>query len=233
MNVLYIDGEYLKKVLPDTKLIVELINESFGKIFYPDRIIYYSANTRGKERENLLAIKNMEINNKGFLHTKSNKTREQKGVDGYIVSDMTDASSNPKIKEISLIAGDGDLKAGLEKIFERKKTKVRLIAAKGSVSRELTQLSKVFYIDDFLDLNSNTKSDFLNDVDKFSKVYSFLEEKYGTVTDSLIGKHAMEYKFFYKENYGKLKKFLKLLVKEKIIEKEIIEGTPHNKIIFL
>jgi uncharacterized LabA/DUF88 family protein len=228
MNILYIDGEYLKKIMPLNETLENIINKFFGILYYPDKIIYYTANISNEKRKTLEKIKNLEINDKGYIHKKSDNTIEQKGVDGYIVSDMTDASWDDEIKNIILIAGDGDLKAGLEKIIERKNKKVKLIALPGTISRELSYFSELYHFDSPIN-GSKDEGDVLKDFRIFKKMYPDLKSKFGSVTDCLIGKYSKDYNFDYKI-YGQLKNFMKILKDKNLISLTKVPGTPHYEI---
>ena len=90
----------------------------------------------------------MRFNEKGFIVVnKDDNTRQQKGVDGYIISDLTDLS-HEDVGVIALMSGDGDMKAGVEKIFERKNKRVQIIGIKDSISKELSEFCDLHYIED-------------------------------------------------------------------------------------
>lgn len=154
MRVLLIDGEYLRKSISLEKLN-DLIISAFGVINYPERIIYYSALVDNQQSKVLFQIRNMEINNKGYITQYDDGRKVQKAVDGYIIADIIQFSSDEKNKEISVIAGDGDLIAAFEKSYSSYSKKINLIARRNSVSEKLLFYSKIFYIDEIKNGLSN------------------------------------------------------------------------------
>lgn len=220
MNILLIDGEYLRKSIPLEKL-ENLIKLTFGIINYPEKIIYYSAFVDTKQTNILSNIKNMEINNKGYITQYDDGRRVQKAVDGYIIADIISFSSDKNVKDISVIAGDGDLIAAFEKSVSTYNKKINLISKKHSVSEKLISYSKVFYIDDI-------NSDFL--IEEETSIENILceneinlknlweEEKNNDnwLSGSKIGQKRKLYHFKYAK--GKLNNILKSLKEKNIIE---------------
>lgn len=149
MKILFIDGEYLKKIVSIEELEKFLLL-AFGQVEYPERIIYYSSEISEYQKKIMKKIKNLEINNKGYLTTYDGGKKVQKGVDGYIISDMICASIENKEIDVNIIAGDGDLIAGFEKCFTLTNKKIKLLCRKNSVAERLLNFSKLYYIDNIL-----------------------------------------------------------------------------------
>ena len=229
MGILLIDGEYLRKSIPLEKLN-ELILSAFGVINYPEKIIYYSAPIDDQQSKILSEIKNMEINDKGYITQYDNGKRVQKAVDGYIIVDIIEFSSDRRVQDINVIAGDGDLIAAFEKSYDCYNKKVNLIANKNSVSEKLLDYSKYFYIGEIISINNspslekdNENIEFDNENIKFNQniiniktLWDKHKDKEGWISGTVIGQKRRLYDVKYSK--GDLKNILKSLEESKIVE---------------
>lgn len=220
MKILLIDGEYLRKLI-ELENLEELLRMTFGIINYPDKIIYYSAMISEEQSKILLKIKNMEINNKGYISKQDNGKNVQKAVDGYIIADILLSAMNKDITEISVIAGDGDLTAGFEKSLINFNKKINLLASKNSISDRLSSYSNVFYLEDFYkeeikEKNTFTKEIVLNDnINNLKKLW-LKEQDNNWVSGTKIGQKKKLYNFTYVK--GSLNKILETLEKNGLVE---------------
>lgn len=164
-------------------------------------------------KEELSNIKNIEFNEKGFIVNKDNNIRQQKGVDGYIISDLTDLS-HEEFSLIGLISGDGDMKAGVEKVYQRTGKKVHIIGLKDSISKELSDFCIFHYLD--TDIKSDnievtaapeiplnesiTQSSIVDENFENLKLLCeyILKKKKRRVTMSSIGQNAKKFMFNYR-----------------------------------
>lgn len=241
MGMLFIDGEYLRKSIPLEDL-KNLIISAFGIINYPEKIIYYSASLDNQQRKILSQIKNMEINDKGYIANYKDGKKVQKAVDGYIIVDIVEYSKNKDIKDINVIAGDGDLLVAFERSSSNNK-KIKLIARKESVAEKLVEYSEVFYIEDMINKSlknveekaidcSQQENDLLNinceekiELNENEMNLKNLWEKECDnkrwISSRKIGRKRIEYNFKYSK--GNLNKILKSLE-----ERGIIEVRPKN-----
>lgn len=192
----------------------DIILGYFGILTYPEEIIYYSASVCENRKEELSAVKNLKINEKGFIVNKDSSTRQQKGVDGYIISDLTDLSYEDT-GIIALMSGDGDMKAGVEKIFVRKNKRVQIIGLENSISKELSEFCDFHYLDEDLKLSSDIISESITpaipqqekvettdyDRETFEKIKEIIEHlrkvDKNNVTMSAIGQNAKKFNFKY------------------------------------
>lgn len=230
MKTLFIDGEYLKKVISIENLEKFLLL-SFGQIEYPEKIIYYSSELSKDQQRILQQIKNLEINEKGYITTYDDGRRIQKGVDGYIISDIIISSLENKEINIYVIAGDGDLIAAFEKSFKITNKKIKLLCIKNSMATKLSNFSKIYYIEDIIDLkNVDNKNNLEKDKElkeniiKLESLYKKEKDSEGWVDGSTIGRNKKKYGIIYKK--GKLNDLLKSLEK---IKKIILKPENGNK----
>lgn len=153
-NILLIDGGYYQNIWRVTGYqIQDILFDYFGKLFQPDKIIYFSANIFTDEMKKEFAdIKNLEFNLKGYMDNNSH----QKAVDGYIVAELVDLSYEDDAV-ITLVSGDGDMKAGVERVFKRTNRKVNILGTEGTVSKELEEFCEIYY---FPKLEGMTVEDF-------------------------------------------------------------------------
>lgn len=242
-NYLLIDGEYYEKhIKPKYDNLYDIVLKYFGYFAYPDEIIYYGAKICENKKEELSKVKNIVFNEKGYIINKSDCSRQQKGVDGYIVSDLTDLS-HQEVGIVALISGDGDMKAGVEKLFLRKNKKVQLIGVEDSISKELLKFCDIHYIDkDFEDIfnerkdekeeNLELEKESLNEnsnfddtsFEKFKELYLYLKEKENKVTMTLIGQNAKKKGFKYQK--GKLRSILEKFQTQGKLALTRQKGTP-------
>lgn len=221
MGILLIDGEYLRKSIPLENL-KDLIISAFGVINYPQKIIYYSALVDDHQSKILSQIKNIEINNKGYVTLYDDGRRVQKAVDGYIIADIIEFSSDEKYKYINVIAGDGDLIAAFEKSYSSYNKKINLIARRNSVSERLLSYSKIFYLDEIKsDLSSINKEKIAQiELDKnennLKRLWCVERDNDDWVSGTKIGQKKKIYDFRYPK--GSLNEILKSLEKRNVIE---------------
>lgn len=229
MKILLIDGEYYKKLYPISKL-QEIVERFIGIVNYPSRIIYFSAKTDDSLKKKLNNIRGLEINDKGYITTYDNGRKVQKGVDGYIVKKLVLLSQNPIINDIYLIAGDGDLVAGIEYAIENGK-KLKVISCRENTSSRIKRLAHVYYFQDHLNVGTENESvpDALSkNVMKLKKMWLENSNDEGWLSSSTIGQEKGRYSFKYK----KLKALLKQLEKEGIIEQQKEQKGPGTEIRF-
>ncbi|MBS9775811.1 MAG: NYN domain-containing protein [Fusobacterium sp.] len=238
MKLLLIDGEYLKNNGVSNNDLREFLKKEFGKLFYPDKIIYYTANMDSPEKENLeTSIINLKVNNKGYLQKDKEKNiSHQKAVDGYIIADLTEASLTGLVKNVYLIAGDGDLKAGVEKIYEHKKIRVELIGYKGTISPHLEELCNVHLLDENNEVIKKENDEKISIILNSNKTNKFMEhlknmfegEKKELLRSSDIGRMSKKYSLTYGK--GELNKILKSLAEKNFITLSKIKGTTDYEI---
>lgn len=235
MKILLIDGEYLKKNGSANKNLGIFLIEQFGKLFYPDEIIYYTAKMDESEKEILeKSIKNLKINDRGYIQNdKSNNTSHQKAVDGYIIADLTEISLTCKnLSRLYLLAGDGDLKAGVEKVMEHLNLTVELIAFDGTISpclKDLCHVNLITLEDGNYEIISEgiKKEEVVEEpnVDKYkgskfkkemiALVKIFKNENSQELLSSVIGQRAKEFNLKYRK--GKLNQLLETLAENSLI----------------
>lgn len=143
---LHIDGEYLKKVMPETEDLKKSLKRILGEAGYPTHLVYYGANKVSKctvTRLGELGIPNLKLNTDGYIATLSNGKRVQKGVDSTIVVNVLRDQS----EGIYLLSGDGDMFPVAKAYSEDKKKKLITLSFKDSTSEELKRYSNHFYLD--------------------------------------------------------------------------------------
>lgn len=232
MGVLLIDGEYYRKLYSIERL-QEIIEKFIGVINYPKSIVYYSANINAI-KETLNAIKNLEINDKGYITPQNSGKRVQKGVDGYIVKDLILLSQDSSVNDIYLIAGDGDLIAGIEYAKENGKN-IRVISCIENTAKKIEDLVEVFnfqdYIEDVAPERSCNEILLLDNTSKLKNMWLEKKDDEEWLSSSAIGQERKKYHFKYTE--GKLQALLNQFEKDGIIEQQKELAGPGKKIRFL
>lgn len=211
MSALLIDGEYYRKLYGIEKL-QEIIEHFIGIVNYPNKVIYFSAMVESI-KEKLNEIKNLEVNNEGYISTYDNGKKVQKGVDGYIVKELILLSQNPNIKDIYLIAGDGDLIAGIEYAKNCGKN-LKVISCKDNTSNRIEKLVDVYNFSDYLKEDNDISED---NIFCLLKMWEKEKNESGWLSSTKIGQMKKQYNF----NYSKNK--LSILLAQ-LEEKEIIES---------
>lgn len=217
MGILLIDGEYYKK-LYDIERLQEIVEKFIGIINYPSRIIYFGAKIEDSFRKKLNNVRNLEVNEKGYISTYDDRRRVQKGVDGYIVKDLILLSQSSEISDIYLMAGDGDLIAGIEYAIENGKD-VKVISCKETTSGRIEQLAEVYHFQDYLKaeaVNEAVSNNLSENILILNKMWIKNQNNKGWLSSSTIGQERKRYNFEYK----KLKVLLNQLEKKGIIEQQ-------------
>lgn len=220
---LLIDGEFYEKQIKEYCNLEEIIEKYFGILTKPDKIIYYGASVCDEKKKKLKEIPNIEFNEKGYLIKKEGKKILQKGVDGYIISDLTDMTYQNDIGLIVLISGDGDMKAGVEKIYERKNIKIQVIGTRDTISKEIEEFCDFHFVEDIFEKKKEKVSDEVvkdNELDEniyeseenfqiLIQICDFLKEKKKELSMSNVGINAKKYGFKYPDRnlYTLLQKF--------------------------
>lgn len=149
-RVLMIDGGYLSHMEEFSKEVnIELlIKNIMGSNNAPNKIIYYDASPQNKnmkiifesKMEELKKIKNLELElghiNRGV----------QKKVDGFINRDIMKLTSEERLEELHLIAGDSDFVPCL-KCIDLKKVRVFFYVKSGHYSQEYQEVGYIKHLD--------------------------------------------------------------------------------------
>lgn len=227
MCVLLIDGEYYRKLYSIERL-QEIIERFIGIVNYPKSIVYYSCNS-DNFRQKLSSVKNLKINDKGHISTQNGK-KVQKGVDGYIVKDLILFAQDPNIRNIYLIAGDGDLIAGIEYAKENGKN-LKMISCKENTSQKIIEMVEVFNFENYIKNIVVDTPSLSNNILNLKKMWLELKDDEGWLSSTTIGQKNKEYNFIYPKR--RLKRLLSQLEKDKVISQVKEMVGPGKKIKFL
>jgi len=230
MNILLIDGEYYRN-LYDLATLKDHLIQIFGLINYPDKIIYYSAAIDKEYEETLIKIKNLKINNEGFLSQGNRNKPVQKGVNGYILRDILLSSQNSDINNIYLIAGDGDLVAGIEYALIKNKP-IQVISSIKNTSCRIKEVLKPFYFEELFK-QETYKLDNLSENEKnLKKMWESLTKDKNNkwLSTTKIGQQRKIFDFKY--NNSSLKEVLGPLVKRGVIVRRKEKNGPEHEILF-
>lgn len=229
MGVLLIDGEYYRKFYSVDRL-QELVKKFLGTVTYPSKIIYFGAQI-DNIREKLNNVKNLEINDEGYISIHDGGRRVQKGVDGYIVKELMLLSQDSNVDAIYLIAGDGDLIAGIDYAKQMGKNP-KVISGKENTSKKIEKLVDVYYLQDYLNddiVNEPYPYALSENILNLKKMWMEKRDDKGWLSATLIGQLKNKYKFKYEE---KLKILLNQLEEVGIIKQQKESRGPGNEISF-